>query len=217
MVVIDLSHTLNGATPVYPGTPPPVIRDANTIESDGFAEKLISVSSHTGTHIDVPAHIIPGSVTVDRLPAEQFLGPAVVIWIEPRGTLIHKEVLLPYAEIIHESEFVLLRTGWDKHWGTERYLTGFPVLSDDAALWLSGLHLKGIGVDAISVDPVGALDLRNHRRILTHGTIIVENLTNLNLLPAKDFLFVCMPWNIQGGDGCPVRAFGMMETVTPGG
>ncbi len=211
MVVIDLAHTINEGTPVYPGTPSPVIREATTIESSGFAEKLISISSHTGTHIDAPAHIIPGSLSLDLIPVERFLGPGTVISVAPGDAHIQKDVLLPYANIIQESEFVLFHTGWTKHWGTERYFAEFPVLSDDAALWLASYRLKGIGIDAISVDPVDAHDLRNHKRILSHGTLIIENLTNLELLPAKGFLFGCMPWKIQGGDGSPVRAFGMIQ------
>jgi len=211
MIVIDLAHTMNEAIPVYPGTPRPMIRDATTIESGGFAEKLISISTHTGTHIDAPAHIIPGSLTIDLIPVTRFLGPATVIGVEPRDAHIHKDVLLPYAGVIRESEFVLLHTGWSKHWGTEEYFADFPVLSDDAALWLASFQLKGIGIDAISVDPVDALDLRNHKRMLSRGTLIIENLTNLESLPAKGFLFVCMPWKLQGGDGSPVRAYAMIQ------
>ena len=79
MKVYDLTHTISPDMPVYPGTEPPTLTVANTIECDQFKETLLSMYSHTGTHIDPPAHIVPDGKTLDAFPPEQFIGTTLVI------------------------------------------------------------------------------------------------------------------------------------------
>lgn len=79
LTVLDLTHTIAEGMPVYPGTEPPTLQQANTIEKDGFAEKRICMYSHTGTHIDAPAHMLGGAPSLDQLGAGQFVGTAMVI------------------------------------------------------------------------------------------------------------------------------------------
>ena len=73
MTVIDLTHTIEETMPVYPGTQPPWLETVNTYEKDFFKETLISMFSHTGTHMDPPAHIFPEGKTLDQFPPEQFI------------------------------------------------------------------------------------------------------------------------------------------------
>ena len=79
MQVIDLTQTIGETMPVYPGTEQPRLTPTNTIEKDGFRETLLRMYSHTGTHMDAPAHILPGAPTLDVLPAEKFTGRACVV------------------------------------------------------------------------------------------------------------------------------------------
>lgn len=79
MRVIDLTHTIKENMPVYPGTGTPKLETANTYEENGFRETLVSFYSHTGTHMDPPAHLFAGRTTLDAFPASQFLGRALVI------------------------------------------------------------------------------------------------------------------------------------------
>ena len=79
MRVIDLTHTIKENMPVYPGTGTPKLEPANTYEENGFQETLVSFYSHTGTHMDPPAHLFAGRTTLDAFPASQFLGRALVI------------------------------------------------------------------------------------------------------------------------------------------
>ena len=69
MKVLDLTHTIRAEMPVYPGTEPPELTTANTYAADGFQETLLRMYSHTGTHIDPPAHLFAGARTLDRYPA----------------------------------------------------------------------------------------------------------------------------------------------------
>ena len=79
MRVIDLTHTINETMPVYPGTEPPKLIPANSYEENGFKETLLQFYSHTGTHVDPPAHLFAGRTTLDQFPIEQFTGKALVI------------------------------------------------------------------------------------------------------------------------------------------
>lgn len=88
----------------------------------------------------------------------------------------------------------------------------FPVLSKVACSWLINFELKGVGLDVISIDPVDdTLDLINHRIVLGKGMVIIENLTNLDLIGDELFTFSCLPLKIENADGSPVRAIAILE------
>ena len=100
MKVLDLTHTIQENMPVYPGTDPPKLLPANTYEKDGFKETLLQLFSHTGTHVDPPAHLFPDRLTLDQFPASQLIGKALVIDCSAlsEGSLIGKEQLKPYGK-----------------------------------------------------------------------------------------------------------------------
>ena len=79
MRIIDLTQLISPDMPVYPGTEPPRLDPANTYEANGFRETLLTLFSHTGTHMDAPAHLFPGRTTLDAFPASQFVGKALVL------------------------------------------------------------------------------------------------------------------------------------------
>jgi kynurenine formamidase len=207
--VLDLTHTIAEGMPVYPGTEPPTLRQANTVEKDGFAEKLVSMYSHTGTHIDAPAHMLASGPTLDRMGVDHFVGKAVVIDVAGQA-MIEKAFLEAQACLLEGCDFALFHTGWSEYWGQNSYFSDFPVLSLEAARWLSCRGLKGVGFDAISVDPVGSTDFANHFVFFQSGMISVENLTNLGPLVAKTFLFACLPLKLEEADGSPVRAVAIL-------
>ncbi len=204
MNVIDLTHPIAPGMPVYPGTDPPSMECANTFERDGFLEHRLGMHTHTGTHIDAPAHILPGGATLDTYSVERFLGPAFLI--DAAGGPPGIGALRPYEDEIRKSDFLIMRTGWSGRWGSEEYFRGFPVLGADTAEWLCGLGLKGFGVDAISVDDIDATALPVHHALLESGILIVENLANLGSIPGPRFMFACLPLNLAGADGAPARA-----------
>jgi kynurenine formamidase len=211
MKAIDLSQMLSPDMPVYPGTEGPKIVDATSIERDGFAEKLLTMYSHTGTHIDAPGHMIPGASTLDRFQVDKFIGTACVLDVAgtPQSE-IGLDLLEAQAGRVEGCGFVLFHTGWDRKWGQDSYFRGFPLLSAEAARWLGGRGLKGVGFDCISVDAVGSIDMPIHKIILGAGLVIVENLCKLDSLPDGTFIFSCLPLRMPDSDGSPVRAVGML-------
>lgn len=211
MRVVDLTHCIEEGMPVFPGTEPPRLTPANTLEKDGFRETLLSLYSHTGTHMDAPAHMLGEGATLDVLAADRFLGPALVVDVSDlRGASVTAERLATHREALGRAEYLLLRTRWDRFWGQEAYFGPFPCLTREAAAWLGAFPLKGVGADAISFDPMDSPDFPVHRTLLGRGVVLVENLTGLDGLPEEEFLFGAFPLRYALADGAPVRAVGML-------
>jgi arylformamidase len=206
MMLYDLSHILNNASPVYPGTSRPRFEQAATIDQSGYREKHLQFNSHLGTHIDAPAHLLGKGATLDKLPLETFTGKALIVSVPEKSNHIEKERLIPFEKELEEVDFMLFKTGWSKLWGTSGYFKDFPVLSADAADWLLQFSLRGIGFDTVSADPVEDTSYPNHFRILSHGMIIIENLKFPQELNNTKGDFSCFPLPLEDADGSPVRA-----------
>lgn len=205
MKIIDLTHIIDEKMPVFPGTEPPKIIQKNTIKKDGFAEKLLTMYSHTGTHIDAPAHMIEDGNSLSDFPVEKFVGRGVVIPLESDNS-INLNSLKKFEIQIKEASFVLFYSGWDNLWGKKEYFNGFPTLTIEAAKYLVKFNLKGIGIDAISIDPMESINFDVHHILLKKDLVIIENLKNLKKLIDKNFELYITPLKIKGLDGSPVRA-----------
>jgi len=209
--VIDLTHYIYAEMPVYPGTEHPTFSTPCTIAQNGFTERKITLFSHTGTHIDAPAHIIPGAKTLDQVDIDNYFGRACSLDVTSvkEGTIDIAD-LKPYEGLIKEVDFVLLHTGWSELWHKDTYFEGYPVLSPEAATWISQFRLKGLGVDMISIDREVTADFPIHRILLEQNILIIENLTNLQGLPGMGFSFSCLPLKFENSDGSPVRAIAVV-------
>ena len=206
MKIYDLTHTIRNDMPVYPGTEQPRLTTACTIEEVGYRETLLHMYSHTGTHMDAPAHMLPDGAALDRYPGEKFVGAAIVV--DCRG---EKDISLPLLQRYDLSgvDFVLFCTGWDKKWGTPAYYENFPCLTAEAAAYLAALPLKGVREDSISLDPCDSMEFPNHITLMKAGFINTENLTGLDALLGRRFTFVTLPLKFENADGCSCRAIAM--------
>eukprot|EP00831_Metopus_contortus_P021116 TRINITY_DN19404_c0_g2_i1.p1 TRINITY_DN19404_c0_g2~~TRINITY_DN19404_c0_g2_i1.p1 ORF type:complete len:286 (+),score=40.27 TRINITY_DN19404_c0_g2_i1:109-966(+) len=209
MRTIDLSHPIHTGMPVYPGDFSPDVRRTRFIRRDKFAEMQLTITSHTGTHVDTAGHLFEDAPGLDGLGPDNFTGWGAVADLANRPKPIIEQADLAFLSDTEVPDFVLIRTGWDRHWQTGRYYQDYPILSETAARYLGGLELKGLGLDTPSPDVVDTLELPAHRILFDHGMVIVENLTNLGELPPKDFLFCCLPLKIKDGEASPVRAVGI--------
>ena len=207
MHVMDLTQTIGDTMPVYPGTEQPKLTQTNTIEKDGFKETLLRMYSHTGTHMDAPAHIFPGAPTLDALPAEKFTGKACVVDCSDAGEggRITMRRIQNVRAAADEAEFLLFYTGWSRLWNDGRYFGAYPAFDADVMRYCAA-GKKGIGVDTISIDPIDSFELPMHRIVLGAGLVIVENLTNLEGLIGRAFRFAALPLKYENADGAPVRA-----------
>jgi kynurenine formamidase len=214
MKVIDLTHTISEDMPVFPGTEPPKLAPANTYEKDGFKETLMTMYSHTGTHMDPPAHIFLGRTTLDAFPAEQFVGKAVVIDCTdvPAGGKITMSHIERFRDRADAADFLIFNTGWGKYWGKDEYFGDFPVIDDEVTDYIMAEGKKGIGVDVISIDPVADEDLTTHHKLFKDNEIVViENLKDPGRLGGSLFTFIALPLKHLDGDGSPIRAIALTE------
>ena len=211
---VDLSRPIRPGMPAYPGTDPPRFREVAGYDADGYREREVSMVSHTGTHLDAPAHMVPGGKTLDAFPAAHFDGPAAVLDVTdlPPGGTIAPDRLAAAGDALDAAAFLLVRTGRAARWGTPAYFEGIPTFAPGAAALLAGRaesaggRLRGVGLDVVSVDPVGADAFPIHHALLGAGLVIVENLADLSPLPPAGFTFRCPPLPLADADGAPCRA-----------
>ena len=213
--IIDLSHVLNEKITVYPDTVGPKFEAINTVAEHGFAELQMTMVLHSGTHIDAPCHILGNTKSLSDFSVDKFMGTAIVIACQHKEE-IDLAYLKTFEHLIAQVDFILFFTGWQYKWNSDAYFEDCPLLTKEAATWLTQFKLKGIGLDAFSVDPVISANivteetLPNHYILMKREIILIENLTNLDKLPEGIFIFQCLPLYIEHADGSPVRAIAIV-------
>jgi arylformamidase len=211
MQIIDLTHPLSSDTQPYPGSPPNSIVDAADIDTDGYRVKLLGLTTHSGTHMDAPAHMLRDGKTLDEYPADQFYGSTLVIeTLTSKADEISSDVL---QQISRKSrpDFILFNTGWDKKYGRSEYYASFPFLSVKLAEILSQMELKGVGIDSPSVDPIDSRDFPVHQILMEKGLLILENICQLDKVGKMEFTLAAFPLKIADADGSPIRAMAILD------
>jgi len=212
MRVIDLSWPVTDGMAVFPGDVTPSVKTGATIEENGFRTTLLSLSSHAGTHMDAPAHMMASGKYLDEMPGETFFGIAVVA--DVRGCAGRRIELADIKVSSNEmacADFLLFLTGWSRNWGKDEYFEGFPTLSPLAAEWVSEQRLKGVGFDSISADPVSSVRCDIHKILLGKGIVIIENLRNLEQTGYMPFCLAALPISIVRQDGGPARVMAVLD------
>lgn len=205
--IIDLTHTIMERMPVYPGTEEPQLLKPYTIEVQGFRETKLSFYSHTGTHMDAPAHMLSMGKNLEEFSLDKFIGKAVILEFKnKRSKKIQIEDLSPLEVKLREAEFLIINTGWHVYWGSPQYFKDFPALTEEAAKWLLQFNLKGVAIDAISIDSMESQKFNVHEAFMKEDMIIIENLNNLSSITEDIFTFIAMPLKYKEADGAPVRA-----------
>ena len=208
MTLIDLTHTLENNMMVFLGDSPPVFQKTMTHASDGAQVIRMDIATHHGTHIDCPLHFVADGKAADNSDLNNFYGKAAIADCTSFGlnTQISAEHFKDLNLNWDAIDWLIVYTGWYKFWGSPRYLDHFPVLSVEAARFLQGKNLKGIGLDVISIDAIDSVDYPVHKIILGSGMYVIENLCNLHQIPACEFTLAAFPLKIAEGDGSPIRA-----------
>jgi len=208
MLYIDLSHPIADKMPVFPGTPDVNIKQFSTVEKEGFAEKELELATHIGTHMDAPAHMIDGGKTLDQYQVSDFTGRAYIITFSQDDLegLEQDEYLSQFENEIREADFIILKTDWSEKWGSDAYFKDYPALDKSGAEYLSSFRIKGIGLDAISIDQHDNENYDAHHIILGNEILIIENLTGLDKIRSSFFNLFVFPLKIVDSDGSPLRA-----------
>lgn len=226
--IIDLSYAINDKLVAWPGDPKVFEAKSNgTVEKQGYFTRSFWMLEHYGTHLDAPAHFLPGKTTVEGIAAEKFFGPAVVLDIRADAEKNADYQLSPAVVEAWEQRhgkipagaIVLLRTGWASRWpDTQRYRNTdtkgtmhFPGYSAEAAKLLLERKVSGLGCDTLSIDPGNSPDFPVHHMVLGAEVYQLENLKDLNDLPESGAFLIVAPIKLDGGSGGAVRVFALVS------
>lgn len=196
--ILDITRPIASGMPVWPGDPPVAVTRLGQALP---ALSQISLGSHSGTHVDAPAHFIAGGATVEQLPLGVLIGPAWVAHIAGAGVITAAQ--LASAGIPDGPIRLLLRTANSDSTATV-FDPGFVALAPDAAAWLLDRGIELVGIDGPSIEPFDAPDTTVHTSLLGAGMVVVENL-DLHAIPPGAYLLICLPLPIADGDGAPAR------------
>ncbi|MCI4064292.1 cyclase family protein [Micromonospora sp. R77] len=219
--LVELSHLVTDGMTTLPGWPGPRITDWLTREASRvnyapgveFHVARIDMIANTGTYLDTPAHRWADGPDLAGTPLDRLADlPGVLVRV-PAGTRAVDPLLLAPYEVAGRA--VLLHTGWDAHFGTDRYAApDAPYLSGDGARWLVEAGAALVGIDSINIDdmsPAARGERPAHSALLAAGVPIVEHLTGLDALPPTGFRFTAAPPRVAGMGTFPVRAFATID------
>jgi arylformamidase len=217
MAIVDLSHPVGHGTITYPGLPGPTISDhlSRAASRERYAEGYefqigrIDMVTNTGTYLDTPFHRFADGHDLTGLDLARVADvPGVVV---PAPEPEAGPDLLDGIDVAGRA--VLFRTGWDAHWGTERYgEAGHPFLAVATAERLVSRGAAVVGIDSVNIDDTTGGERPIHTALLAAGIPIVEHLCGLDALDGAPFRFFAVPPAIAGLGTFIVRAF----ALTPG-
>ncbi len=163
----------------------------------------ITLSVHTGTHMDAPLHFLPKAPTIDTMPLDATVGHARVILIRDR-TAIRRQELLEHE--IADTERILFKTANSDHsWNTDEFDEEFIYIARDAAEYLAEIGVRCVGVDYLSVGGYKVDAVETHQALLGAGVWVIEGL-NLSGVEPGEYDLVCLPLKLVDAEGAPARA-----------
>jgi len=207
--IYDISLTITEEIPCWPGDQKPKIEKTHSFDKGDIANvSKLTLSAHTGTHVDAPSHFLQGENSVEQLPLDTLIGEALVIEIPNEKVLTR--AALEKANIPPGTIRLLIKTPNSELWKTAPAFTeDYVGISADGAQYLVDLGIRLIGVDYLSVATMEDM-VATHEILLGSSTIIVEGL-NLAEVPSGAYTLCCLPLKIQGTDGAPTRAVLLAE------
>ena len=232
--VVDLTHPFDEHTIYWPTSPSAFklerLAFGPTQAGYFYAANALCAPEHGGTHLDAPIHFAERGRTIDQIPVEQLVAPAVVIDVADRTGAdrdyrLTREDVLDFERRhgrIEPGAIVMLRTGWSRFWPDRKAYLGddtpgdasklhFPSFGEDAARLLVEERGVGVlGVDVASIDYGQSTDFMVHRVAAARDVPGLENLTRLELLPPRGATAIALPMKIKGGSGGPLRVIALV-------
>jgi kynurenine formamidase len=232
--MVDLTHAFDSSTIYWPTSPSGFELERLSFgQTEGgwfYSANAFSSPEHGGTHLDAPVHFAEGHLTSDRIPLERLIAPAVVIDVSAEAAA-DPDYRLTTADVLEferrhgritPGTIVLLRTGWSDRWPDRNAYLGddtpgdasrlrFPSFGVDAARLLVEERLvAALGCDVASIDYGQSTDFMVHRIAAARDVYGLENLTNLDGVPATGAIIIALPMKIAGGSGGPVRVVALI-------
>lgn len=233
--IVDLSHPYDDATIAWPTSSPYRLEKvAEGITAGGYyyAANNLFTAEHAGTHIDAPRHFAETGMTVDQIPLERLVGPAMVVDVSEAASR-DRDYQVSAADLeqaesangrIPDGAILIVRTQFSQRWRNPADYLGtsargesattqlhFPGLHPDAARWLvANRRINAIGIDTASIDYGPSRDFASHRALAERNVPIFENLTFLERLPRRGASIMALPMKVTGGSGAPLRVVAIL-------
>ncbi|BAT54863.1 hypothetical protein NOS3756_38380 [Nostoc sp. NIES-3756] len=225
--VIHLSHIIDLDIPQWPGDPTVEFTCVAQLPDDGYYLRRFSMGEHSATHINAPNSFYQSGIGIDQYPAQSLVVPAVVIDIQAAAavnadyTLTVDDILAWEAQHgeIPNGHVVLLHTGWQNKWSDKNAFLNqnaqgimhFPGFGSEATQFLlNERQIAGVGIDTHGVDSGQDTNFTTNRLVLAQQGIVLENLTNLDQLPAKGSNLAISILRLRGGSGSPVGVLALV-------
>jgi kynurenine formamidase len=227
---IDLTHDFSSQTIYWPTAEEfklETVFNGTTDKGYHYSAFQFCAAEHGGTHIDAPLHFAAGHPSVDQIPLERLIGPAAVVDVadkveRDRDYRVGVEDFTGWEAAhgrLSDGAIVLLRTGYGRYWPDRKRYLGtdergpaavarlhFPGLHPDAARWIAqNRKIGAIGLDTASIDYGQSQLFESHRTLFARDIPAMENIANLEQLPATGAVVVALPMKIKGGSGGPLR------------
>lgn len=208
--IFDITVGISRDTPVFPGDPEILVEAVSSIRSEGYAVSRVTFGTHTGTHVDSPAHILEKGLSIDQLPLSSMIGKALVLDLSDGiGDISQRELRTAFTNSCAGNatgvDILLVKTRRVSNGmcqSTNGHDTVVRGLLPDAGVWVVEQGFKLIGMDTLSVDVGTSLD--NHRLFLESGVVILENI-DVSEVAEGSYHFVCLPLKLEGCDAAPAR------------
>lgn len=207
MKIFDISWPVSSEMTFYKDRPGFSVEQTKTFEVDHARECRFTVGSHTGTHIDAPAHFLKDGLTIDALSPELFVGDALVIDCTAAETHLTSAHFAPLPNLA--GKIVLFKTRNSLKSPTDRFSHDYIYLSGEAASFLVAQKVKAVGIDYLGIERAQA-DHATHKGLLAAGVGLIEGLRLGHVEPGSYF-FVGLPLLLMGADGAPARAILMQK------
>ena len=215
---IDLSHVIYDGLVTYKGLPAPIICDFLSREASReryaagteFQIGKIEMVTNTGTYVDCPFHRYEDGKDLSEVSLESFVDlEGIVIRADYRKGLAVTADAFKGREL--RGRAVLVHSGWDEYWATDKYYENHPFLTEDAALYLKQSGVKLVGIDSMNIDDTRGNSRPVHSTLLRAEILIAEHLCNLANVPDEGFTFTAVPPKFKGVGTFPVRAFARLK------
>jgi len=202
--IYDISVPIRSGGLVYPGNPEIEIALQQAVAKGAGANvSSIRFGSHTGTHADAARHFFDDGQTVDKIPLERLIGPALLLSFADDVRSVGAAELRPHD--IKGQTRILLRTRNSAFLSQNEFVKDYTYLAPDGAQYLVDQGVELVGIDYLSIEQFHSGHHLTHRTLLERSVVIVEGL-DLSVPPPGKYQFICLPLRIEGCDGAPARA-----------
>ena len=220
MRIIDISYPIHEGMTTFPVHWHPTV-EISQMGRHGIENRetrKLTIGTHCGTHIDAPRHFIPDGPTIEQIPLELLVGPARVLNFTPLTLPKQEFDVEDFSRLLGDErpERLILRFDWSDHWGTMKYYSDQPYITEEAAYWLVQRGVRVLAMDTPQIDSPdngrnSDNDSPNHKIMLSAGVVFVEYCTNLRQISCTEVELIVLPLNILGSDGAPARVIAIQR------